>query len=383
MWVALWGDLSAVNVVGGLMVAIVVAWCFPCPALRMHLHVRPLRLAWLVLHFLGDVVVASAQVAWTTLQFRRQPRNAVIEVDLRTHSDFVLTVVAEMVSLVPGSLVVEARRSTHTLFLHVLDARDQAGVDKMRATGLRPRAPRRTRPRRRDDHLDSLPTRSQAPRPRRELSMNAVLLICVGILGVAALLLVARISLGPTMLDRVVALDVLVAVDDLRARARGGGPPAHHHPPDPGRAVPARVRRLGQRRAVHSRQRRRRGGEVMSWADVADVVAAACLVLGALLTLIAAIGILRFPDVLTRMHSATKPQVLGLLLILVGLGLRLRDPSTIGLLALVAVFQLVTSPIASHMVGRASFRAGQVRRDLLVVDELSDVLPGERATGGS
>jgi multicomponent Na+:H+ antiporter subunit G len=110
-------------------------------------------------------------------------------------------------------------------------------------------------------------------------------------------------------------------------------------------------------------------------ADVADVVAAVCLVIGALLTLVAAIGILRFPDLLTRMHSAAKPQVLGLLLILLGLGLRLRDPATIGLLALVALFQLVTSPIASHMVGRASFRAGQVRPELLVVDELSEVLP--------
>ena len=113
----------------------------------------------------------------------------------------------------------------------------------------------------------------------------------------------------------------------------------------------------------------------MSWSSVADVAAAACLVLGALLTLTAAIGILRFPDVLTRMHSATKPQVLGLLLVLLGLGLRLRDVGSIGLLALVALFQLITTPIASHMVGRASFRAGQVRRGLLVVDELSDVLP--------
>jgi multicomponent Na+:H+ antiporter subunit F len=42
--------------------------------------------------------------------------------------------------------------------------------------------------------------------------MSVVVAICVGILAVAALLLVARISLGPTMLDRVVALDVLVAV---------------------------------------------------------------------------------------------------------------------------------------------------------------------------
>lgn len=48
----------------------------------------------------------------------------------------------------------------------------------------------------------------------------------------------------------------------------------------------------------------------MSWTAVADVVAAACLLLATLLTLVASIGILRFPDVLSRMPSATKPQVL-------------------------------------------------------------------------
>jgi multicomponent Na+:H+ antiporter subunit E len=133
VWVALWGDLSIANVLGGLAVALVVSVVFPLPPLHLHVRVRPVRLAWLALHFLGDVVAASAQVAWKTLQLHRQPLNAVIEVDLRTRSDFVLTVVAEMVSLVPGSLVVEARRSTHTLFLHVLDARDMAGVEKMRA----------------------------------------------------------------------------------------------------------------------------------------------------------------------------------------------------------------------------------------------------------
>lgn len=116
--------------------------------------------------------------------------------------------------------------------------------------------------------------------------------------------------------------------------------------------------------------------------NLADVAAAVCLVVGALLTLIAAIGMLRFPDVLTRLHSATKPQVLGLLLILLGLAVRLRDPGAMGLLALVALFQLVTSPIASHMVGRASFRAGQVNRDLLVIDELSDVLHDKHTNEG-
>ena len=132
VWVALWGDLSVVIVLGGVIVAVVVCLVFPLPPVRMDLHVRPLRLLWLVVRFLWDVVVASVDVAWKTLQLHRQPRNAVIEVDLRTQSDFVLTVVSEMVSLVPGSLVVEARRSTHTIFLHVLDVGDMSGVERFR-----------------------------------------------------------------------------------------------------------------------------------------------------------------------------------------------------------------------------------------------------------
>lgn len=132
VWVALWGELSWFVLGCGVLVAVIVCLVFPLPRLPMGLRIHPVHLCWLVVHFLGDVVIASAHVAWTTLQLRRTPRNAVIEIDLRTESDLILTVVAEMVSLVPGSLVVEARRSTHTLFLHVLDARDQAGVDKMR-----------------------------------------------------------------------------------------------------------------------------------------------------------------------------------------------------------------------------------------------------------
>lgn len=132
VWIALWGDISVGNLVGGAAVAAIVLFVFPLPPLRMRLKVRPARLAWLVLHFLGSVVKASVQVSRSTLSFGKEPRNAVIEVDLRTRSDFVLTVVAEMTSLVPGSIVVEARRSTHTLFLHVLDAGDEAGVEKMR-----------------------------------------------------------------------------------------------------------------------------------------------------------------------------------------------------------------------------------------------------------
>lgn len=104
---------------------------------------------------------------------------------------------------------------------------------------------------------------------------------------------------------------------------------------------------------------------------VLDLVGAVLLLLGALLSLVAALGVLRFPDLLTRMHAASKPQVLGLMLVALGLALTLRDARASLVLVLVVGAQMVTAPVAGHMVGRASYRAGQVRHDLLVVDELS------------
>jgi multicomponent Na+:H+ antiporter subunit G len=104
---------------------------------------------------------------------------------------------------------------------------------------------------------------------------------------------------------------------------------------------------------------------------LADVVAGACLVAGALLSLAAGVGLLRFPDLLSRMHSATKPQVLGLLLILTGAALRLQNTIDVTTLVLVGLFQLATAPVSAHMVGRAVYRAGHTRPDDLVVDELA------------
>ncbi|MEU5720405.1 MULTISPECIES: monovalent cation/H(+) antiporter subunit G [unclassified Micromonospora] len=106
-------------------------------------------------------------------------------------------------------------------------------------------------------------------------------------------------------------------------------------------------------------------------AAVADWFGAAFLLAGALLGLAAGIGVLRFPDVLDRMHAATKPQVLGVLLLLVGVALRLRTPADLGMIGLVAVFQLTTAPVAAQMIGRAAYRSGRVDAALLDADELA------------
>ncbi|MGY1615279.1 monovalent cation/H(+) antiporter subunit G [Geodermatophilus sp. SYSU D00691] len=108
----------------------------------------------------------------------------------------------------------------------------------------------------------------------------------------------------------------------------------------------------------------------------ADVVALVCLGLGAFLCLSAGVGLLRFPDVLARMHAGTKPQVLGVLLIMTGAAIRLQGWSATWMLLLVALFQMLTAPVSAHMVSRVAYRRRHVRRDLLLVDELRTDEPG-------
>ena len=104
---------------------------------------------------------------------------------------------------------------------------------------------------------------------------------------------------------------------------------------------------------------------------VLDVVGTVLIVAGALLALTAAIGMLRLPDLLSRMHAATKPQTLGLVLVAVGTALHLRGGVDVWMLVLAAAFQLLTAPVTAHLVGRLAYRTGGVRHDLLHTDELA------------
>ena len=259
VWVALWGDVRCRRSSAGSSWAL-GCLVFPLPPCEWTCGPAPARSLWLVVRFAADVVVASVQVAWMVLRRSRPLRNAVVEVNLRTPSDFVLTVVAEMVCLVPGSLVVEASRSTHTLFLHVLDVGDRRESND---------AGRVSSPWRRvwsglsggtsPIWTASPPRPQERPHDRRTSHLR-------GMLAVAAVLpslgsrWVRRCSTGSspsTCWSRWAS-----AAWPSRRRST-----AHHHPADPPGPLPARVRRLGQRRALHPGQRRRRGGPVMSWTD--------------------------------------------------------------------------------------------------------------------
>ncbi|WP_298455271.1 Na+/H+ antiporter subunit E [uncultured Cellulomonas sp.] len=131
VWVLLWGGLTPANVLAGLAIGLLVSMGLPLPPVATEGRLRPLRLAHLLAVFVKDVCVASVGVA--VLAFRRRaPRSAVIRVRLRTTSDLYLTLTAELCSLVPGSLVVEAHRLTSTLYLHELDVDGERGIEHAR-----------------------------------------------------------------------------------------------------------------------------------------------------------------------------------------------------------------------------------------------------------
>ena len=119
-WCLLWDRISWGNILSGLAVGLVVTLAFPLPSIEFGGRLRLLRLLVLLAHFFRDLAVASIQVA--ILAFRPSPpRNSVIEVQLRSHSDFYLTLTSLLVGLVPGSTVIEARRSHSIIYLHLLD----------------------------------------------------------------------------------------------------------------------------------------------------------------------------------------------------------------------------------------------------------------------
>lgn len=136
VWVLLWGDLSLGNVLAGAFLATLVTTGLRMTPIEFHGKVRPLGLVRLVVRFAVDLVRASFEVSLVALRPRHTPHGAVIGVQLRSHSDLYLTMTAELCSLVPGSLVVEAHRLTGMLYLHVLDVDQSGGVEKARSTVL-------------------------------------------------------------------------------------------------------------------------------------------------------------------------------------------------------------------------------------------------------
>jgi multicomponent Na+:H+ antiporter subunit E len=136
VWVLLWGTFSWANVLGGLVVAIVVLAAFPLPPVPGRGWLRPMATLRAVGLFVADLVTSSLQVAWQSLQAVRPGppvRSSVVAVRLVSSSEFVMAMITAELSLVPGSVVIEARPEEQTIYAHVLGIDDAAGVERFRA----------------------------------------------------------------------------------------------------------------------------------------------------------------------------------------------------------------------------------------------------------
>lgn len=132
LWVLLWNDPRPLVIVGGVIVATGTVLVFPFPQVALHGAFRPWAACVLVARFVGELVVASVQVGWLVVRPRPLPAPALIEVHLVSRSEALQVLTTELISLVPGSLLIELDAERGRAWLHVLNAASPALVEKSR-----------------------------------------------------------------------------------------------------------------------------------------------------------------------------------------------------------------------------------------------------------
>jgi multicomponent Na+:H+ antiporter subunit E len=128
IWMALWGSYSLIVILLGIAFSALILLLFPLPTMDFRFGLHPWRMVVLLATFGWDVVVASVQVGWLAIR-PRLPQPEVTTVQLESDSDLLEALTALAVSLVPGSLIVDADSHDRTLTIHVLDAERKPMAD--------------------------------------------------------------------------------------------------------------------------------------------------------------------------------------------------------------------------------------------------------------
>lgn len=103
---------------------------------------------------------------------------------------------------------------------------------------------------------------------------------------------------------------------------------------------------------------------------VRDTIAAVLMVAGALLMLLAAVGLIRLPDVLLRLSASSKAATLGVACILFAAAEDLESVGATTRALAALLFLMLTVPVGSHLLGRAAYRAGDPLFERTEIDEL-------------
>lgn len=146
VWVALWEDLSVGTVIGGSIVAVMVVRLVPTrrtgnpPQFRIGATIR------LLFIFLRELMKASAVVAWEVITPSSRINEAIVAVPIRGVSNGITTLVANLITLTPGTVTIEVRSSPAMLYIHVLHLRsveevrtDVRGLEQLVIEAFAPR----------------------------------------------------------------------------------------------------------------------------------------------------------------------------------------------------------------------------------------------------
>jgi multicomponent Na+:H+ antiporter subunit G len=104
--------------------------------------------------------------------------------------------------------------------------------------------------------------------------------------------------------------------------------------------------------------------------DILRIIAAFAVVAGSLFGLLAAVGLVRFPDLYTRLHAASKAGAVGAGLILIGLAIVSFDAAVILRSIIAILFVLLTTPISAHLLARAGYMTGVKLSKLTKTNEM-------------
>lgn len=128
LWAALWESLSPGTLLGGLAVVTLLLLAFPQPTGEPPEHVRPWEVVRFAGYFVRHLVLSTARVARDVLTPHTTRPKGVVALPVTDHSPGLITLLANTISLTPGTLTVEVQRDPDVLFVHVLDLDDVAAA---------------------------------------------------------------------------------------------------------------------------------------------------------------------------------------------------------------------------------------------------------------
>jgi multicomponent Na+:H+ antiporter subunit E len=128
VWVLLWGSASAANILGGLAVAMVITVLLPLPVVPVQGRIHPLSLLRLVAVVAYQLVLSSLQVAWLAVRPGPPPLSAVLRARMSIKSDLVLALAVNILTVIPGSMVLEIDQERRLIYVHVIDVGSEKAV---------------------------------------------------------------------------------------------------------------------------------------------------------------------------------------------------------------------------------------------------------------